>query len=126
MAQNFRNQLTHTAIGTSYTDILAQANTYDTVVGLRLVNVSGSAINVDVAIENSSNDTELIKNAPVPAGSSLELIDGGSKIILKSGDKMKAKSDTASSLKAIISYIDAISTQEEIWDTQEIQYLRVS
>ena len=110
MAQNFRTQLTHTAIGTSYTDILAQANTYDTVVGVRLVNVTGSAINVDVAVENSSNDTELIKNAPIPAGSSLELIDGGSKIILKSGDKIKAKSDTASSLKAIVSYIDAIST----------------
>ena len=44
MAQNFRNQLTHTAIGTSYTDILAQANTYDTVVGVRLVNVTGSAL----------------------------------------------------------------------------------
>ena len=30
--------------------------------------------------------------------------------VLKSGDKIKAKSDTASSLKAIVSYIDAIST----------------
>jgi hypothetical protein len=110
MAQNFRNQLTHTAIGTSYTDILAQANTFDTVVGIRLVNVTGTSINVTAAIENSSNTTELIVNAPIPGGSSLELIDGGSKIILKSGDKIKAKSDTASSLKAIISFIDSIST----------------
>ena len=37
MAQNFRNQLTHTAIGTSYTDILTQVNSFDTVVGIRLV-----------------------------------------------------------------------------------------
>ena len=37
MAQNFRNQLTSTAIGTSATDILAQADTYDTIVGIRLV-----------------------------------------------------------------------------------------
>ena len=110
MAQNFRNQLTHTAIGTSYTDILTQVNSYDTVVGVRLINVTGTAINVHCAIENNSNTTELISNAPIPAGSSLELIDGGAKIILKSGDKIKAKSDTASSLKAIVSYIDAIST----------------
>ena len=111
MAQNFRNQLTHTAIGTSYTDILTQVNSYDTVVGIRLVNTHGSsAINVTVAIENSSNDTELISSAPIPNGSSLELIDGGSKIILKSGDKIKAKSDVASSFKAIVSYIDDIST----------------
>tara|TARA_R100001463_G_scaffold68170_2_gene121641 strand:+ start:293 stop:625 length:333 start_codon:yes stop_codon:yes gene_type:complete len=110
MAQNFRNQLTHTAIGTSYTDILTQVNSYDTVVGVRLINVTGTAINVHCGIENNSNTTELISNAPIPAGSSLELIDGGAKIILKSGDKIKAKSDTASSLKAIVSYIDAIST----------------
>ena len=110
MAQNFRNQLTHTAIGTGYTDILAQANTFDTVVGIRLVNVTGTSINVTAAIENSSNTTELIVNAPIPAGSSLELIDGGAKIILKSGDKLKAKSDTASSLKTVVSFIDSIST----------------
>ena len=110
MAQNFRNQLTHTAIGTSYIDILAQANTFDTVVGIRLVNVTGTSINVTAAIENNSNTTELIVNAPIPAGSSLELIDGGAKIILKSGDKLKAKSDTASSLKAVVSFIDSIST----------------
>ncbi len=110
MAQNFRNQLTHTAIGTNYTDILSQSNSFDTVVGIRLVNVTTSSINVTVAIENSSNDTELIKLAPIPGGSSLELIDGGAKIILKSGDKIKAKSDTASSLKAVVSFIDSIST----------------
>ena len=86
-------------------------DSYDTVVGIRLINAhASSAITVDVAVENSSNDTELIKNAPIPNGSSLELIDGGSKIILKSGDKIEAKSNTASSLKAVVSYIDAIST----------------
>ena len=124
MAQNFRNQLTHTAIGTSYTDILTQVNSYDTVVGVRLINVTGTAINVHCAIENNSNTTELISNAPIPAGSSQELIDGGAKIILKSGDKIKAKSDTASSLKAVVSYIDAISTQDKKWDIQEIQFLQ--
>ena len=98
MAQNFRNQLTDTAIGTSPVDILAQADTYDTVVGIRLVNVAAYAINVDAYIVNSSNNTYLIKNCPLPAGSSIELIDGGAKIILKSGDKITAKSDTASSL----------------------------
>ena len=110
MAQNFRNQLTSTAIGTSYTDILTQVNSFDTVVGIRLVNVHSSAINVTAAVENSSNTTELILEATIPKGSSLELIDGGAKIILKSGDKLKAKSDTASSLKAVVSFIDEIST----------------
>ena len=110
MAQNFRNQKTSIAIGTSYTDILAAVNSYDTVVGLRLVNVTGTSINIHCAIENTGSDTELAVNMPIPAGSSIELIDGGAKIILVSGDKIKAKSDTASSLKAIVSFIDEIST----------------
>jgi hypothetical protein len=109
MAQNFRNQLTSTAISTSYVDILDAADSFDAVVGVRLVNVSSTSINVHCTIERSSADTELAVNLPIPAGSSLELIDGGSKIILQSGDKIKAKSDTASSLKAVVSYIDAIS-----------------
>ena len=109
MAQNFRNQLTHTAIGTSATDILNQISTFDTVVGIRLVNVANSAINATCQIVNGSDTTELVKTVPIPAGSSLELIDGGSKIILKSGDKIQALSDTASSLKAVVSYISAIS-----------------
>ena len=71
MAQNFRNQLTYTAIGTSPVDILTQADTYDTVVGIRVVNVAASAVNVDVYIVNNSNSTYLIKNCPVRAGSSL-------------------------------------------------------
>ena len=49
-------------------------------------------------------------NTPIPNGSALELIQGGAKIILQSGDKIKAKSDTASSLKAVVSFIDEIST----------------
>ena len=43
-------------------------------------------------------------------GQSLELIDGGSKIVLQSGDKIMAVSDTATSLDTVVSYVDAIST----------------
>ena len=112
MAQNFKNSLARNT-GTSPVDILAQADSFDTVVGIRCCNVhASSAINVSVYINNSTGPTTtyLIKSAPIPLGSSLELIDGGSKIILKSGDKITATSDTASSLDTVVSYIDAIST----------------
>ena len=111
MAQNFKNQLVYTAIGTSATEILATADTFDAVVGIRLVNVhASSAINVDVYISQGGNNTYLIKGSPIPNGSSLELIDGGSKIIVKSGDKIWALSDVASSLHTAVSYIDNISS----------------
>ena len=111
MAQNFKNSLARNT-GTSPVDILAAADSFDTVVGIRLVNVhASSAINVSVYIISTGPvTTYLVKSAPIPLGSSLELIDGGSKIILKSGDKITAVSDVASSLDTVVSYIDAIST----------------
>ena len=109
MAQNFRNQTTRNT-GTSAVDILAQADSYDTVIGIRCANVSTSAISVDVYIVKSSTNYYLIKSAPIPSGGSLELIDGGAKIVLASGDKIAAISTVASSLDTVVSYIDTIST----------------
>lgn len=110
MAQDFERTLTKD-IGASATDIRAEANSDDAIVGLRLANTASSTINVDVLITNSSNTTlaTIIKSCPIPQGSSLELIDGGAKIVLQSGDKLRAVSDTASSLDVIVSAVDTIS-----------------
>ena len=111
MAQNFRNYLTRNT-GTVAVDILpvAQVDSYDAVVGIRLANVHASTdIEVDVYIVRTNN-YYLIKAVPIVVGGSLELIDGGSKVVLHSGDKIMAVSDTASSLDVVVSYIDAIST----------------
>tara|TARA_R110002096_G_scaffold256985_2_gene450231 strand:- start:57 stop:386 length:330 start_codon:yes stop_codon:yes gene_type:complete len=109
MAQNFRNQVARNT-GTSPVDILAEADSYDTVIGIRCTNIAATAINVDVYIIRSSTNYYLIKSAPISVGGSLELIDGGAKIVLASGDKIAAVSDTATSLDTVVSYIDTIST----------------
>ena len=112
MAQNFRNSITRNT-GTTPVAILPEAlvDSYDTVIGVRLVNIhASSTINVDVYIIRSATNYYLIKTVPIPAGGSLELIDGGSKIVLASGDKITAVSDTASSLDTAVSVIDTIST----------------
>ena len=109
MAQNFRNQVARNT-GTSAVDILSQANSYDTVIGIRCTNVATTAINVDVYIIRSSTNYFLIKSAPISVGGSLELIDGGAKIVLASGDKIAAVSNTANSLDTVVSFIDTIST----------------
>ena len=62
------------------------------------------------SVTGGSQDHYLIKNAPIVSGGSLELIDGGSKIVIESGDVVKAQSDTASSLSGWMSVVDAIST----------------
>ena len=110
MAQNFRNQITRNT-GTSAVDILAQADSYDTVIGIRCANVHAtSPATVSVYINDGSNDHYILKGAPIPVGSSLELIDGGAKIVVDSGDILKVVSDTASSIDTWVSCVDAIST----------------
>jgi|TARA_B100001971_G_C18037786_1_gene455991 hypothetical protein len=111
MAQNFRNSITRNT-GATPVDILPEAlvDSYDAVVGIRLVNVASSSITVDVYIVRSATNYYLIKSAPIGVGQSLELIDGGSKVVLHDNDKIMAVSNTATSLDAVVSYVDAIST----------------
>jgi hypothetical protein len=81
------------------------------VIGIRCANVhASSSANVDVYINDGSNDYYLIKNAPIPAGSSLELVDGGAKFVVDTGDVLKVVSSVASSIDTWVSVVDAIST----------------
>ena len=108
MAQNFR-RYTSNDVGTSAATLFT-ANSYDTVVGISVANVTASAVNASVYINDGSNDIYLVKNAPVPAGSSLQVLDGGAKFVVQSGDALKVISDTASSLDVWVSAVDAISS----------------
>ena len=108
MAQDFRNNLQRN-VGTSEVTLVTGGD-YDAVIGIRCCNVVTSTILVDVFIENSSNDHFIAKNVSVPPNSAIELIQGGAKIVLENGDVLKAKSDTASSLDIVTSFIDSIST----------------
>lgn len=111
MAQNFRRYIER-AIGTSATDIPDGANfdSYDTIVGINLANIVAQQILVSVYISNSGNNYYLIKDAPIPAGSSLQLLDGGAKFVVQSGDRLNIVSDTASSVDVVVSAVDDISS----------------
>ena len=93
MAQNFR-RYTNNDVGTSAVTSFT-SDSYDTVVGISVANITGSAVNASVYINDGSNDIYLVKNAPVPAGSSLQVLDGGAKFVVQSGDALKIVSDTA-------------------------------
>ena len=108
MAQDFRNVLVRT-IGTSDTTLLA-AGDYDAVIGIRCCNILTSTIAIDVKIAKGGADYFLAKGVNIPPNSAIELIQGGAKIVLESGDTLKAQSDTASSLDIVTSFIDSIST----------------
>jgi len=111
MAQDFK-RFGDQDVGTSPATIHT-SNSNDAIISIRLANTTTSTINAEVFITSSvtggSQDHYIIKNAPIVSGGSLELIDGGSKLVIQSGDIVKAKSDTASSLSVWMSTVDAIS-----------------
>ena len=108
MAQDFRNPLFR-EIGTSDQALLAGGN-YDAVIGIRCCNIFTTTIAVDVKIAKGGNDFFIAKGVSIPPNSAIELIQGGAKIVLQSGDTLEAVSDTASSLDVTLSYIDTISS----------------
>ena len=108
MAQDFERYIQRN-VGTSAATVHT-SNSDDAIISIRWANTTTSTINVDVFINDGSNDYYLIKNAPIVSGGSLELIDGGSKIVMQNNDILKAQSDTASSLDVWASFVDAIST----------------
>ena len=118
MAQDFTRAVAFdssgdVAIGTTVRTIMT-SDSDDAIIGIRLTNIHASAaITADVYINSSASgsnaDSYLAKAVPIPFATSLELIDGGSKIVMKSGDVLKANCGTANSLNVWVSYVDAIS-----------------
>tara|TARA_R100001510_G_C7635274_1_gene193555 strand:+ start:263 stop:607 length:345 start_codon:yes stop_codon:yes gene_type:complete len=111
MANTFKidtkSSLVTTAITDATTNVLTAGSTATLVLLSCLVsNKSSSSADVDIyLVTNTGDDVYLIRNAPVPAGSTLEVI-AGSKIILESSDVLRARSDTATALDLSISYLE--------------------
>ena len=107
MAQDFERNIANN-VGTSATTIFT-ADSDDAVVGINIANVTTSQIKVSVFITASSVDYHLVKDAPVPASSAIQILDGGAKFVLQNGDALKVQSDTASSADVWLSRVDTMS-----------------
>ena len=109
MANTFTRKLSR-GIGTSAVNVggyTVGANTTSIVVGMSVSNTSASAITVSVYINDAAtNDTYIVTNAPVSAGSSLVIVGGDQKIVLIEGDKMYVQTSAASSADAVMSIME--------------------
>ena len=108
MAQDFRNDLQRVIGATP--QVLLDAGNYDAIIGIRCCNILTTSITVSVYIVKGGNNYYLAKDANIPPGGSIELIQGGAKIVMASGDDLYAVSSDASSLDIATSYIDTISS----------------
>ena len=89
------------------TTVLVTAGGSSTLVLLSILlsNKVAASADVDVYLESGGDDVYLLRNAPVPAGSSLEVISG-SKIIMEANDILRVRAGTASALDVTVSYLE--------------------
>tara|TARA_B100000508_G_scaffold100167_1_gene78695 strand:+ start:346 stop:696 length:351 start_codon:yes stop_codon:yes gene_type:complete len=114
MANTFKvktNDAMPTSAGTPLTLYTVPSSTTTVVLGLMLCNVDTSQRLVDVHIESDTSDTETnsnvhaIKDAPIPAGSTLEVM-GGNKVVLQASDVLKIDCDVAAKIDATLSIME--------------------
>ena len=96
-----------TAVITDNTAVVVTAGGSSTLVLLSVLlsNKVASSADVDVYLESGGDDVYLLRNAPVPAGSSFEVISG-SKIIMEANDKLRIRTGTTNAIDATVSYLD--------------------
>ena len=106
MANTFKLK-TKANVGTATSDVyVVPSATTTVVIGVTLANTSGSSINVGVGITRAAaDDVNLMKNVPIPQGSSFEFM-GGNKVVLETTDTLTAVSDVNNSLDVALTIME--------------------
>lgn len=108
MANSFKNY-TQRSIGTSLTTVgsyVVTSGTETTVIGLTVANKHANTVNVDVTLNDGTNDTYIVKSAPIPSGGSLVAVGGDQKVVLEADDRIKVKSNETTSVDVIMSILE--------------------
>jgi len=107
MANTFKLK-TKASVGVSTVGIYTATSpvTATVVIGITLANTSGNGINVGIGVtRDTSDDVSILKNVPIPQGSSLEVMQGN-KLVLEQNDTITAKSDVNNSLDVSITVME--------------------
>ena len=106
MANTFKLK-TKANVGVTTSNVYTVPSATTTVViGVTLANTTGSSINVGVGVTRaSSDDVKLMKNVPIPQGSSFEFM-AGNKVVLETTDTLTAESDVNNSLDVALTIME--------------------
>lgn len=108
MANAFKRKV-QSSVGVTITTIGAYtvpAATQVTVIGLTVANVTGNNIVVSVTLYNGATDYYIVKDCPIPIGSSVVVVGGDQKVVLEPGDSIRVVSNTAASADCILSILE--------------------
>ncbi len=106
MANTFKLK-TKANVGLTTSNVyVVPTSTTTVVIGVTLANTSGSGINVAIGITRAStDDISVLKNVPIPQGSSLEFMQGN-KVVLEATDTFTAGSDVNSTLDVALTIME--------------------
>ena len=106
MANTFKLK-TKANVGVTTSNVYAvPTSTTTVVIGVTLANSSGQGINVGIGITRAStDDISVLKNVPIPQGSSLEFMQGN-KVVLEATDTLTAESDVNNSLDVALTIME--------------------
>ena len=118
MANDFKRICTP-SIGTSLTTIYGvpagagSAALESIVIGITMANKSTAGVTADIFIDNEdgSNDVYIVKDASIPAGSSLEVMSGNKLVLMNDGtnaDNLEATCSATSSLDVTVSVLEDV------------------
>lgn len=108
MANTFTRK-TSRNVGTSLTAVgsyTVGASTQSTIIGMVVSNTTNAQITVSATHYDGTNDTYIVKDAPVPVGGTLVVIGGSSKMVLVTGDSIRVSSSAASSADVVMSLLE--------------------
>ena len=111
MANTFKvksNAAMPASAGTPLDLYTVPGSTTSVVLGLVLANVHTSQVNASVKLVSSTGTNQttfLVKNAPIPVGSSLELL-GGNKVVVEATDKIQIDCSVSGMIDATLSIME--------------------
>ena len=106
MANTFKLKTKANVCSTTQNVYVVPSATTTVVIGITLAKVSGSGVIVGVGITRpSSDDVKVLKNVPIPQGSSLEFMSGN-KVVLEAADTLTVDSDSNNSVDATLTIME--------------------
>jgi hypothetical protein len=108
----------NTSIGASASPVYTVPSTGGTpvesiIIGITLANKSSSGVTASVFLDNydGTNDVYIVKDAAIPAGSSLEVMSGNKIVVQGDGtdnDVLRVSSSSASAIDATVSILEDV------------------
>lgn len=121
MANDFKRYVAadvNTSTGASATAVYTVPSSSSTpvesiIIGITLSNKSAAGVTASVFLDNydGTNDVYIVKDAAIPAGSSLEIMSGNKIVVQGDGstnDVIRVSSGTSSAVDAIVSVLEDV------------------